>query len=100
MSEWYGNEFENITAPRTPNFGLSSPNKIEWIATNPSININSSNMIDQEMRDRLRTLLSVDDIIYDIFKLLNKYPDILNNTYFIFTSDHVCTVYFYLIYIV
>ena len=89
-AEWYGNKFMNITAPRTPNYNFQSHDKIDYISNNPSLisPSNSSEYIDQEMRDRLRTLLSVDDIVDDIFKILNKYPDILNNTYIIYTSDH------------
>ena len=35
-------------------------------------------------RDRLRTLLSVDDLVHGV---LSKIPD-LNNTFVIFSSDH------------
>eukprot|EP01084_Bolivina_argentea_P138599 243963_1 len=87
-AEWYADKFKNKEAPRTPTYNLHSPNKISWIATNPRINNNSAYYIDQEARNRLRTLLSVDDIIEKIFKVLHNYPKVLNNTYVIYTSDH------------
>ena len=41
-------------------------------------------MILRSWRDRLRTLLSVDDLVEGV---LNQIPD-MDNTYVIFTSDH------------
>ncbi len=84
-AEWYANKFKNKQAPRTPVYNLHSPDKIEWISTNPRINNNSEYYIDQEARNRLRTLLSVDDIIDNIFQVLNNHPHVLNNTYIICT---------------
>eukprot|EP00615_Pteridomonas_danica_P007325 CAMPEP_0114334970 /NCGR_PEP_ID=MMETSP0101-20121206/4739_1 /TAXON_ID=38822 ORGANISM="Pteridomonas danica, Strain PT" /NCGR_SAMPLE_ID=MMETSP0101 /ASSEMBLY_ACC=CAM_ASM_000211 /LENGTH=205 /DNA_ID=CAMNT_0001466425 /DNA_START=877 /DNA_END=1491 /DNA_ORIENTATION=- len=43
-------------------------------------------MVD-EAQNRLRTLLTIDDIVKDISLLLES-KDVIDNTYFIFTSDH------------
>ena len=78
----------NETAPITPNYGIKSSDKVEWIATNPEFEENAIKSMDQQWRDRLRTLLSVDDIITDIVDLLQQYPSVYDNTYIIFSSDH------------
>eukprot|EP01084_Bolivina_argentea_P156232 272259_1 len=70
---WYANEFSNRTALRTPNYNVQSLDKIDYIATNPSLDYNHTQVIDQLYRDRLRSLLSVDDIITAMFDVLNKY---------------------------
>ena len=43
--------------------------------------------LDQLWRDRLESMLTVDDYINDLVNLLDYY-NILNNTYIIYTSDH------------
>ena len=45
--------------------------------------------IDADFKDRWRTLLSVDDIISDTLSLVTSLgPAVLDNTYFIYSSDH------------
>eukprot|EP01084_Bolivina_argentea_P024574 45784_1 len=85
---WYADRFNNSIAPRTPNYNVQSLDKVDWIATNPILYGAAVDNIDQQYRDRQRSLLSVDDMIGDIFKLLGKYPEVLNNTYVLFSSDH------------
>jgi arylsulfatase A-like enzyme len=77
----------NVTAPRTPQFNLQSPEKVRWIGTNPYLEADVVDNIDQQARDRLRTLLSVDDWISATFDVLTKYNK-LDSTYVIFMSDH------------
>ena len=43
--------------------------------------------VDDAFRNRLRTLLSVDDMVDTVMKRLEEL-DVLDNTYVIFTSDH------------
>jgi len=43
--------------------------------------------VDDTYQNRLRTLLSVDDMVEDVYNMLRS-KDLLDNTYYIFTSDH------------
>ena len=85
---WHANEFNDSQAPRTPNYNVQSSDKVDWIAVNPKLYGDAVDSIDQQYRDRLRSLLSVDDMIADIFELLRQHQGVLDNTYVLFTSDH------------
>lgn len=43
--------------------------------------------VDQTMKDRLGTLLSIDDAVRGVVEELDRL-NVLDNTYIIFTSDH------------
>eukprot|EP01084_Bolivina_argentea_P024581 45793_1 len=90
---WYANKFNhnNSIAPRTPNFNVKVYEHHDYVSTNPVLNTTAINWIDQLWRDRLRSLLSVDDIVgamKDFFMKNEQNQAILNNTYIVFTSDH------------
>ena len=64
----------------------------DYVSTNPVLTTTAISWIDQLWRDRLRSLLSVDDIvagIRDFFMKNDETKAVLNNTYIVFTSDHV-----------
>ncbi|XP_065178089.1 extracellular sulfatase Sulf-1-like [Sycon ciliatum] len=86
---WYqgNNIFENIKAPRTPNWNVSCPDKHPAISSNPPLNAEATLYLDHNNQVRLLSLLSVDDIIDAVYSTL-KDLDLLQNTYIIFTSDH------------
>ena len=84
---WYADRFNDSIAPRTPNYNVQSPDKVDWIGTNPVLYGDAVDNIDQQWRDRLRSLLSVDDMIQSIFDTLKKY-NAIDNTYVLFSSDH------------
>eukprot|EP01083_Nonionella_stella_P111184 326010_1 len=84
---WYSDLYPNEIAPRTPNFNVHVENHHAFVSTNPEIDDNAMEWIDQLWRDRLRSLLSVDDLVADVVGLL-KANNILNNTYVLFSSDH------------
>ena len=84
---WYANEFNTSYVPRTPNFNQNSSNKHEPLSINPVLNETAIEWVDQLYKDRLRSLLSIDDIIYELIQYLSKY-NLLNNTYILYTSDH------------
>eukprot|EP01084_Bolivina_argentea_P254511 427883_1 len=84
---WYQNEFNDKIAPRTPHFNLKVYNHHDFVSTNPILNDTAIEWIDQLYRDRLRSLLSVDDMVLGLVNVLTKY-DILDDTYILFTSDH------------
>ena len=88
-TSWYGNEFNNISTPHTPNYNLSSPNKHAMVADSPPLNNTAEYLLDNLYRDRLRSLLSVNDIIKGLWdEIFDKYEGLLDNTYIIYTSDH------------
>ena len=61
---WYAHAFDDtLTAPRLPNYNVSSPFKPEHIRQNPPLSDDVKCWEDQHMRDRWATLLSVDDIV-------------------------------------
>merc|ERR1712228_53651 len=85
---WYADEFNEMKAPQTPNFNKSDSNKHSFVGTNPYITDNATWWIDQLYRDRLRSLLSVDDLVNEIINLLQQYPTQFENTFILYTSDH------------
>eukprot|EP01084_Bolivina_argentea_P023305 43457_1 len=86
-TDWYSDLYPNATAPRTPNFNVHASKHHGFVSTNPKLDSTAIEWIDQLWRDRLRSLLSVDDLMRDLVNLLET-KNILNNTYILFSSDH------------
>lgn len=81
--------FPNLKAPRTPAFNISANGTKHWLvrrAIHP-IPEDVVSWIDETYRNRLRTLLSVDDMVADVLSYLAS-KQLLNNTYVFFTSDN------------
>ena len=76
-------------APRTPIFNTGWEDKSFFINNGIDKPMSKAliNGSDTLWAHRLRTLMSVDDMIHDIFDLLTE-KQALDNTYIIFTSDH------------
>jgi arylsulfatase A-like enzyme len=84
----YLGHFGDVQAPRLPNF--DEPNmsdKPKQIRAIPHLNDRELADIDRRYRGRIESLLSVDDEIKKIVKLVRKYGD-KRKTFFIFTSDN------------
>ncbi|CAL1298874.1 unnamed protein product [Larinioides sclopetarius] len=85
----FKSKFSNLSAPRTPNFGMNGGMRKHWLLRQtpkilpPSV-IES---IDDVFRNRWRTLLSVDEMVYEVYVNLKK-RKLLENTYIFFTSDN------------
>jgi N-acetylglucosamine-6-sulfatase len=80
--------FGDIPAPRPPNF--DEPNvsdKPEQIQDIPHLSDPEKADLDRRYRGRLESLLSVDDQVKKIVKLVRKYGD-KRKTFIIFTSDN------------
>ncbi|KAJ9469610.1 Extracellular sulfatase SULF-1-like protein [Diplonema papillatum] len=72
---WYEGLWSNLTIPITPNYNVSSPDKTKHIRQNPPL--------------RWATLMSVDDLVADVYERVSSQGDaVLRNTYFFYTSDH------------
>ncbi|CAL4103343.1 unnamed protein product, partial [Meganyctiphanes norvegica] len=85
----YAPKFSNMTAPRTPNFNIPNGADKPWLLRQGVQHLSQDviDIVDDVFRARLRTLLTVDDMIKDIFDIL-KEENIIDNTYVIFTSDN------------
>ena len=90
---WYVDAFPEIKIPLTPNYNVSSPDKTQHIRQTPPFTPLVKCWEDQHFRDRWQTLLSVDDIVHDLYGLLEELKlGILSKTFVIYSSDHGCKV--------
>ena len=87
----YETEFLDIKAPRTPAFNnMEADNYMKhWVVSGQVRPLSQSaiNAMDEVYRKRLRTLLSVDDAIDGVMRLLDSL-NVLEDTFVFFTSDH------------
>ncbi|TPX15448.1 uncharacterized protein E0L32_004428 [Thyridium curvatum] len=86
----HAQDFENVTAPRTPNFNPSEEfqkQKGSWLPTLPLMNDTIIAFSDHAYRQRIRGLQGVDEIMEDVINTLEQ-KGVLDNTYVIFTSDN------------
>ena len=84
---WYEHAFDQVNAPRTPNYNVSSPGKAQHVKQNPPLDGQVECWENQHFRDRWSSLLSVDDIIEDVYTMLAE-KNALDTTYILFSSDH------------
>lgn len=85
----YAHYYSNDQAPRSHgSFDVQAQNK-HWLMEQPIIPMpnDTIELVDNYYRNRLRTLLSVDDMVEDVYNILRR-KNLLNNTYIFFTSDH------------
>lgn len=81
-------EFIGQPVPRSEAFNEADvKDKPQWIKDLKSLNSITQDTIDNIYRDRLRSLLAVDDMIGNLVTELAAQGE-LDNTYFIFTSDN------------
>ncbi|ESO97679.1 hypothetical protein LOTGIDRAFT_208806 [Lottia gigantea] len=84
----YSGNFSNRSAPRDPIYNTRGKNK-HWLVRNALYPMPNDTVVrvDEEFRNRWRTLLSVDDMVEDIITLL-KNKNLYHQTYLIFSSDN------------
>ncbi len=84
----YADLFPNATAPRPPSFNEEDvSDKPGWIRNQPLLTSTEIQEIDQLYRNRLRSMLAVDDLIGKVIESL-QYSRKLSKTYIVFTSDN------------
>jgi len=84
----YKNAFSNTLLPHSPSYDERDiSDKPEWLRDNPPLDAESIAKMQKLYRNRLRSLLAVDNMIGDLVKELRKAGE-LDNTYIIFTSDN------------
>lgn len=84
------NAFENVKAPRTPNFNIASGELSKhWIVRMPESPFPQKiiDTVDTYYRKRWQALLAVDELVEEVIERLME-MDLFDNTYFIFTSDN------------
>lgn len=79
--------FQNVTAPRTPNFNPLVNKKPSWVGQLPLMNSTVIERVDETARARAQTLQSVDEMIAHIMDFLEEKGE-LDNTVIIFSADH------------
>jgi N-acetylglucosamine-6-sulfatase len=85
---WYADApLPHEIAPRVPSYNATGPGKVWSIEQNNPLDAFTAAGIDLHYRNRLRSLMSVDDYVHDIFAVLES-TGALSNTYFVATSDH------------
>lgn len=88
VAPWYGAAtIPSEIAPRTPNWNVSGADKHWLVAAQPPMSQAMANASDEHHNRRLRSLLSVDDILAAVIETLTA-AGVLDNTYIIYTSDH------------
>jgi len=87
---WHATEIAawtaNVTAPHTPDFDFHAKGSHPSLAGLPSLKPHYK-FVDQHHRDRLGTLLSIDDLVAGVVKTLDELG-VLENTYILFSADH------------
>lgn len=76
-----------LQAPRTPNFNEHAASHHPTIAALPPIDDDKVHFVDQHMRDRVGTLLSIDDLVAGVVACLEEL-NVLKNSYIMYSSDH------------
>jgi N-acetylglucosamine-6-sulfatase len=85
---WYADApIPSQLAPRTPGYNSFRDGKSWAIRENVPFQPFTADGIDHHYRNRMRSLMSVDDYLRDIFAVLEA-TNTLENTYFFATSDH------------
>ena len=84
----YKHSFDGIRAPRTPNWNATGLDQHHWLVrTQPGMSAEQLSHSDELYRARLRSLLSLDDLVEDLVTDLTTL-DVLDSTIIMFTSDH------------
>jgi hypothetical protein len=85
---WYADvRFRGRGVPRTASWDVRVSDHYWMIAAQPPVSKLNAQFYDQFYVDKLRTLLSVDDIVREAHGLVAT-AGALDRTFFIFTSDH------------
>jgi N-acetylglucosamine-6-sulfatase len=87
---WYENMIiPEHQAPRTPNYNHACPDHHWLVRSQPPLTKEEACRVDQLYVSRLKTLLSVDDLVQELVETtLGKNQKVLDNTYIVFTSDN------------
>lgn len=79
--------FQNVSAPRTPNFNPETNNKPSWVGKLPLMNSSVIERVDEVARARAQTLQSVDEMVAHLIDVLEEKGE-LDNTVIVYSADH------------
>lgn len=80
--------FKRAKAPRTESFNEKNvSDKPEWVRSKPRLTRSEVRELNDINRDRMRSMMAVDDMIKQVVRELRRTGE-LNNTYIVFTSDN------------
>ena len=80
--------YQDIFLPRPPNFDEQDvSDKPDWIEDNPPLSAQQKGYMGELHRNRLQSMLAVDDMVGDLVESLRDSGE-LSNTYIFFTSDN------------
>ena len=82
-------EVGNLPIVKAPNWGVHGADKHAFYPANTAITPRDEKAIQSESAKRLRSMLSVDDMVRDIREYLVSRGE-WNNTWIFFSSDHGC----------
>ena len=87
----HANAFSDRVAPRRPDFNHveDESEAKHWLVRTPPRPLNQTliDRVDDQFRQRWRTLLSVDELVDDVLNFMSDHS-LLEKSYVIFTSDH------------
>ena len=84
----HASAFPDALAPRVPSFNEEDvSDKPEWVREMDVLSARDIDKLDQLYRQRLRTLLAVDEMVQHLLGTLDQ-AGVLDNTYVFFTSDN------------
>jgi len=88
VPERYLNSFANASLPRPPNFDeVDVLDKPAWVKAFPRLTLDQITKEQTKYRQRLRSMLAVEDLLRQTIATLQETGEI-DNTYIIFTSDN------------
>jgi N-acetylglucosamine-6-sulfatase len=80
--------FANVTVPRTAGFNPTNPGTASYFKLLRQLNATEIEYNDEWYRKRLQSLQAVDELIDGVMKRLEETPEVLENTYLIYTTDN------------
>jgi N-acetylglucosamine-6-sulfatase len=88
VADRYQDQFTATPLPRPDNFNeLDVMDKPQWVRSLPQLTQGEISNIEDEYRKRLRSMLSVEDLLKETIATLQETEE-LDNTYIFFTSDN------------
>jgi N-acetylglucosamine-6-sulfatase len=83
----YAAAYPHLTYPRTPAFGRLPSDPPGWLARRPVVTHKDALTVDDVFRQRVRSVLAVDDLLTNLQKSLRD-NGVARDTYVVFSSDN------------
>jgi len=84
---WHAGAAGHAMAPRTPNWNVPNLGAHPLISSQPKMDDLTVNWSDSLYRSRVESMMSVDDLVAEVFNVLDS-KGVLDNTVVLLTSDH------------